>query len=344
VGSLEQQYLDMRTMAVSVQLGLVLAAMLLAMGVLYVTLHRTILSPVQRLCLATEKLASGDLGYRVEVGSRDEIGGLSASFNQMAEQLRRDQEEIEGSRSELSARNAELAATNRSYMEMLGFVSHEMKAPLGSATLGLFSVRDGFLGPLTEAQTKVLTSVGQNLDFLNEMVRRYLDLSRLEKGELNVRKAWVRLRDEVVDPVLETLAAGIERRGLRIENGLAPGLQVFGDSALLRIVYENLLSNAVKYGREDGYVRLGAELKAGTIELTVENAGEGIPRDQVGRLFKKFSRLALMEETGQKGTGLGLFICRAIVEQHGGTIGVDSEEGRWTRFAFTLPLEVSTKE
>jgi signal transduction histidine kinase len=64
----------------------------------------------------------------------------------------------------------------------------------------------------------------------------------------------------------------------------------------------------------------------------------------VGRLFKKFSRLALMEETGQRGTGLGLFICRAIVEQHGGTIGVDSEEGRWTRFAFTLPVEGSTNE
>jgi signal transduction histidine kinase len=219
-----------------------------------------------------------------------------------------------------------------------------MKAPLGAATLGLYSVRDGFLGQLAEAQTKVLTSVGQNLDFLNEMIRRYLDLSRLEKGEVNVRKAWLRLRDEVVEPVIETLAAAIERRGLQVENGLALGLRVYGDRDALRIVYDNLLSNAVKYGREDGYVRLGAELKAGMIELSVENAGEGIPRDQVGRLFKKFSRLALVEETGQRGTGLGLFICRAIVEQHGGTIGVDSEEGRWTRFAFTLPIEGSTNE
>jgi len=344
VGSLEQQYLDLRTMALNVQLSLVLGAMLLAMAVLYFTLRRTIVSPVERLSFATRMLAQGDLAYRVKVGSRDEIGDLSASFNQMAAQLRVDQEEIQSSRVELSKRNDELAATNRSYMEMLGFVSHELKAPLGAATLGLYSVRDGSLGSLNEAQGKVLASVGQNLDFLNEMVRRYLDLSRLEKGEVQVRKAWVRLRDEVVEPVLETLAAAIERRGLQVENGLAPGLRVYADRDLLRIVYDNLLSNAVKYGREDGYVRLGAELKAGMIELSVENAGEGIPRDQVGRLFKKFSRLALMEETGQRGTGLGLFICRAIVEQHGGTIGVDSEEGRWTRFAFTLPVEGSTNE
>jgi len=344
VGSLEQQYLDLRTMAVSVQLGLVLGAMLLAMVVFHFRLRRTIVSPVERLSVATTKLAQGDLTYRVEVGSRDELGELSASFNQMAAQLRRDQEEIEHSGAELSARNEELAATNKNYMDMLGFVTHEMKAPLGAATLGLYSVRDGFLGPLAEAQRKVLTSVGLNLDFLNEMIRRYLDLSRLEKGEMSVRKAWLRLREEVVDPVLETLAAGIERRGLQVENGLAPGLQVYGDRDALRIVYDNLLSNAVKYGREDGYVRLGADLKAGMIELSVENAGEGIPRDQVGRLFKKFSRLALVEETGQRGTGLGLFICRAIVEQHGGTIGVDSEEGRWTRFAFTLPIEGPTNE
>jgi signal transduction histidine kinase len=229
-------------------------------------------------------------------------------------------------------------------MDMLGFVSHELKAPLGSATLGLYSVKDGFLGALSAEQRRVLGSVGQNLDFLNEMVKHYLDLSRLEKGELSVRKGWVRLCDEVVEPVLETLAAPLERKRMSVENGLAPGLQVHADRDLLRIVYDNLLSNAAKYGREDGWIRLGAQLEGGSIVLTVENAGEGIPRDQCDRLFKKFSRLRHVEETRQKGTGLGLFICKEIVEQHGGSIGVDSEEGSWTRFAFTLPLEGSAKE
>jgi signal transduction histidine kinase len=179
---------------------------------------------------------------------------------------------------------------------------------------------------------------------LNEMVKHYLNLSQLEKGELNVRKAWIRLRDEVVDPALEALSAALERKDMSIENNLAPGLRVYADRDLLRIVYDNLLSNAVKYGREDGWIRLGADLKSGSIELTVENAGEGIPREQSERLFRKFSRLTHVEETRQKGTGLGLFICKAIVEQHGGSIGVDSEEGRWTRFAFKLPLEGSSKE
>jgi two-component system, NtrC family, sensor kinase len=147
-----------------------------------------------------------------------------------------------------------------------------------------------------------------------------------------------------VEPVLESLATPIERKGVRIENNLAPGLRVFADKDLLRVVYDNLISNALKYGREDGWVRLNAELTAGGIALSVENAGEGIPREQCDRLFRKFSRLETLEVTGQKGTGLGLYICKAIVEQHGGTIGVDSEEGRWTRFTLTLPLEGSVKE
>jgi signal transduction histidine kinase len=344
VGALEQEYLDLRTAAVRMNLWLVLGATVLALAVLYLLLRTTILSPVRRLHLATQRLASGDLGYRVAVRSHDELGELSASFNQMADQLRSDQEEIERSHGTLEQRNAELASINKNYMDMLGFVSHELKAPLGSATLGLFSVKDGFLGPLNEAQTRVLLSVGQNLDFLNEMVKHYLDLARVEKGELNVRKAWVRLRDEVLGPVLETLGAPIERKGIRVENNLAPGLRVFADKDLLRVVYDNLLSNALKYGRDDGWVRLNAELTPGAIALSVENAGEGIPREQCERLFKKFSRLQTLEETGQRGTGLGLYICKAIVEQHGGTIGVDSEEGRWTRFTLTLPLESSAKE
>ncbi len=344
IGALEQQYLDLRTAAVRMSLWLVLAAMLVALSVLYLMLRTTILDPVRRLHLATQRLASGDLAYRVAVPARDELGELSASFNSMAGRLLSDQEEIERGRAALEQRNAELASTNRNYLDMLGFVSHELKAPLGSAALGLYSVKDGFLGALTEQQKRVLTGVGQNLDFLNEMVRHYLDLSRVEKGELNVRKGWVRLRDEVVEPVLETLATALERKCIRVENKLAPGLRVYADKDLLRVVYDNLLSNAIKYGRDDGWIRLNAELKNGAISLSVENAGEGIPREQCDRLFRKFSRLTPLEETGQKGTGLGLYICKAIVEQHGGTIGVDSEEGRWTRFALTLPLEGSLKE
>jgi signal transduction histidine kinase len=212
---------------------------------------------------------------------------------------------------------------------------------LGSAILSLYSVKDGYLGALNEGQVRALKGVAQSLDYLNDMIKHYLDLSRLEKGELNVRKDWVALRAEVIDPLLETLDAAMAEKSLGVENRVAASLRVHADRDLIKIVYENLLSNAVKYGRESGQLRLGAALDAGAIRLHVENDGEGIARDKIERLFKKFSRLTGEEETGRKGTGLGLFICKAIIEAHGGRMGVESEEGRWTRFSFTLPLQAA---
>jgi two-component system, NtrC family, sensor kinase len=339
LGTLEQLYLDQRSMAVAVNSAVVVGGMLLSMTVLYLVLRATILVPLRRLHLATQRLSAGDLGHRVEVGSRDELGELSLSFNRMAAQLRKDQEEIEGSRKELADRNEELETANRHYMDMLGFVSHELKAPLGSAILGLHSVKGGYLGPVTEPQERTLKNVALSLDYLHEMVKHYLDLSRLEKGELRLRKVWVTLRSEVVEPLVEGLSAALDGKSMRVEQRLAPSLRVYADPDQLKIVYDNLLSNAIKYGREGGWIRLGAELTAGMIRLSVENEGEGIPRDQTNRLFRKFSRLATIEETGQKGTGLGLYICRAIVEAHGGEMLAESAEGEWARFTFTLPLQ-----
>ncbi|MCU0242205.1 MAG: cache domain-containing protein, partial [Vicinamibacteria bacterium] len=116
MGTLEQLYLDQRRRAVVINVAVILGGMLLAMAVFFM-LMRNILSPVRKLSLATQRVAGGDLGQRVEVRSRDEIGDLSASFNSMAEQLRRDQEEIQRSQAALAERNEELRTINRHYME-----------------------------------------------------------------------------------------------------------------------------------------------------------------------------------------------------------------------------------
>jgi len=102
-----------------------------------------------------------------------------------------------------------------------------------------------------------------------------------------------------------------------------------------------LLANALKYGREGGTIALDAAEGADSITLSVSNDSEGIPPDKMPLLFKKFSRLNGPEHANTKGTGLGLFICKEIVEKHGGTIWVDSKPGQWVRFSFTLPRQLS---
>ncbi|MCX6032876.1 MAG: cache domain-containing protein [Chloroflexi bacterium] len=336
VGELEQKYLDSRTQALVWQLAVILAGMALAIFIFFL-IARSILQPISRLALATERLSAGDLTYRVVVKTRDEVGYLSASFNRMAKQLQIQREDIERDHRELEALNQELKATNRNYMEMLGFVAHELKNPLASATLSLYTVKDGYLGAVNPPQKRSLESVASSLDYFGEMIRSYLDLSRLEKGELKVNRVRVNLATDVVAPVLEGLQRGFQERGMTIENHIPPDLAVEADRDLLRIVYDNLLSNAAKYGREGGRVTLEARDGTGELRLSVSNEGAGIPAEKLPMLFRKFGRLDTPEYAGKKGTGLGLYICKEIIEKHAGKMWAESEVGRSASFIFTLP-------
>lgn len=336
VGELEQKYLDLRRRAVAMFLSVVLAGMLVAFLTFYF-LTRGVVKPVGELSHATQQLSSGELTYRVDIDRNDELGQLASSFNTMAERLEEQRREIEQNQRRLKQLNDELRTTNRNYMEMLGFVSHELKNPLTSAMMSLHTVKDGYLGELSEAQENSLASVAHSLEYFEDMVKNYLDLSRLEKGELEAHKQEITLRPQVIQPVLESLGQRLEDKGMRVVNEVPGNLTVDADGNLLRVVYDNLLSNAIKYGEEGGKIELDARAKEGTTTLSVFNEGKGIPPDEQNKLFQKFSRLDSPAHAREKGTGLGLYICREIVEEHGGEIWADSEEGKWVRFSFTLP-------
>lgn len=339
VGELEQKYLDLRARTVALNLAVILAGMLLAFaGALW--LVRGIVKPIRTLVEATQQLATGDLAHRVDIRRPDELGELGANFNTMAVRLEAQRQELEERQSELEAVSQQLQTTNRNYIEMLGFITHELKGPLTSAIMGLYTVKDGYLGALNPPQQKSLETVARSLDYFQDMVRNYLDLSRLEQGQLVATKRPLKLQEAVVGPSLEALAQQIQERGIVVDDRLPDQLTVNADPTLLRVVYDNLLSNAVKYGREGGQIVLAAETVNGDISLSVRNDGEGIPPEKQKELFKRFSRLDTPSATGKKGTGLGLYICKEIVEAHGGKIWVDSKMGEWVKFSFTLPNDI----
>jgi signal transduction histidine kinase len=269
---------------------------------------------------ATRKLSAGKLGYEVdkETGTL-EFDELAQSFNKMSAQLH-DREDS------LKKINEELAALNKNYLDLVGFVSHELKGIVASTIMNAAAVRDGFFGQINEKQKQSLKSVTKNLHYFRETVRKFLDLSRIEKGELHINKKQIKLREEVFEPSLENFNAEIADKQMIVTNDINAEIQVNGDLDLLNIVANNLIGNAVKYGQEKGKIILKSEVRKNKVQIEVYNDSRPIREEEKEKLFKKFSRLEDSKDKKIKGTGLGLFLTKEIISQHGGDIWIRPEE------------------
>ena len=266
--------------------------------------------------------------YKENVG--DEIEQLAAGFCHMIHKLDLYQEE-------LKRRNEDLRKLNRNYMEMLRFVSHELKTPIANSSMSAQALLQNIFGALTPPQEKMVKLIDSNLSSSVEMVKNYLDLSRIETGELLFQPRRLHLASEVVTPTLTALNTLVDGRRMRVENETDEGVVLEGDEELLRVVYGNLIGNACKYGREGGVIRLRTKNQGTIWRMEVWNDGPGVPREKMDRLFQKFSRIQQSQKGVAKGTGLGLFISRTILELHGGKIWAEGVEGEWIHFVIELP-------
>jgi signal transduction histidine kinase len=139
-------------------------------------------------------------------------------------------------------------------------------------------------------------------------------------------------------PLLDSSEAELVANKMTVVNTVMDNVILNADANMVREVFENLISNAIKYGRQGGVIQINSGSFGDYVEFSVRNDGEGIPDDKLGDVFQKFTRLKSSDAVKrQKGTGLGLFITKYIIEAHGGTIKVASRLNEWTEFTFTLP-------
>jgi two-component system, NtrC family, sensor kinase len=329
VGTLRQPFVDYgRGMAWRYAI-LSVFGLLIALVVAFVLADR-ISKPIHMLVEASNRMRQGERSEPVVSGGAcHETQTLITAFNQMT--------------STLAEREERLKALNRSYMETLGFVSHELKSPVAAIMNYAYLLQQRRLGPVTDRQEKALRSIESSSKRLVEMVRHYLNLSRIENGEMSPMRTRVDVNEDVVVPLIHAVQADAEARGMAIANKVGAGTLLHADLNMVREVFENLVGNAIKYGRDGGRIELSSVPDGPLVRFSVKNEGPGIPEDKIGSLFQKFVRLnAAPGLSAQKGTGLGLFITKNIVEAHGGTIGVTSAANGWTEFAFTMPAMDST--
>ena len=240
----------------------------------------------------------------------------------------------------------ELRATNKAYQEILGFVSHELKNPLAAMVMDSKLLVQGFLGDLTDKQARHINKIITKAQYLLSLIREYLDLSRIESGELVPRvHPDVNFVENVLSQALEMVSGQLEVKQINLElNVPDEPLIVQVDPDLMLIVMINLLGNAAKYGREGGTVRVTVKRTESGFDVRVWNEGPGFPETEKPNLFRKFSRLNQPELRKQKGTGVGLYTVWQILRLHNGRVWAESEPGEWAEFGFAIPQPLPSAE
>jgi PAS domain S-box-containing protein len=223
--------------------------------------------------------------------------------------------------------------SNLAKSEFLSRMSHELRTPL-HAILGFAQLLE--MDDLDDEQRTGIRQVLNGGRHLLQLIDEVLDISRIEAGGIRLSVEPVNV-DEVVGEALDLIRPLAMEHAVSLGETTKSGLYVVADRHKLKQVLLNLMSNGVKYNRSGGYVRLHALAADERAYITVEDSGKGVPGNMLDQVFEPFDRLGA-ERSGIQGTGLGLALCKALMEAMEGTIGLESEPNQGTRFWIELPL------
>ncbi len=263
---------------------------------------------------------------------------ILGELEEKREELERLNTRLEESNRELNEANAKLRELSEMKEEFLALTTHDLRSPLTviSGVISFFT--SGRLGDLSPEQKNMVSMMERNTQSLIELVNDLLDASKIESGTMRLDLAAVELGG-LVGELRENMGPLARDKELALEESLPADLPPLrADRTKLRRVLVNLVSNAIKFTPKGGRVVLSAENEGARVRVSVTDTGVGIAPDDLDRLFDKYEQARSRATRSEKGTGLGLYITRQIVELHGGEISVRSELGRGSTFSFTVPV------
>lgn len=219
--------------------------------------------------------------------------------------------------------------------EFVAKMSHEVRTPLTSIKEGISLMLDEALGSINAEQRDFLRTVDENIDRLTELITNMLDISKIEAGRLRLARRRV-----AAHPLIDTAINSYRAMagGRTLQTFIEPTPEVFADPNRILQVLGNLISNAIKFTRNTGTIIITVGEHDGAVRISVRDDGVGIAPDDLSKLFKRFSQVGNHDGQPSGGTGLGLALCKELVELHRGTIAATSEVGKGTAFTFTLPV------
>ena len=342
VGMLEAPYIDMRNRVVFIFLGITLLNVILLSIIANIVANR-ITRPIKDLVTATDKVAAGDLSQRIHIESKNEIGQLADSFNQMTAELEKTtenyleltrnlEEKVREQALELCAAQDQLIQSEKlsSLGKLAAGIAHEINNPLTSILINSHLISEKLQGD--EKFRENLELIIDETSRCSKIVEGLLEFSRQTPPEKRLADI-----NDIIEKTLLLFESQIIIHNVEVEKKLDARIpKIMVDIGKIEQVFTNIVLNALEAMPEKG--RLTVESRISTdkksVEIEISDTGCGIPKEALGKMFDPF-----FSTKGTKGTGLGLSISYGIVEQHGGTIEVKSEVGKGSTFIVLLPIE-----
>ncbi len=335
VGIPEKPFIVLQNSIKHIIIGVGILGLLIAIIVSFV-INGKITKPLDELKKGAEAIGKGNYDFRVKINTNDEFEELASAFNKMADEIRKSHEKLKKQAEELEKSYNELKELDRLKSDIVAIVSHELRTPLTSIKGYVELVLDGTMGAITETQRKCLEIANENIDRLKRLIDNMLDLSKIEHGELEMNTKPTNLKD-IVENAVNTLKPLADEKNINIIYKIND-IIINCDKDRITQVLTNLIENAIKFSPINEKVVIEAFKEGNSVHIKVIDNGPGIPKKDLDRIFDRFYQVDSPAKRIKGGSGLGLAVCKSIIEAHGGVIWVESELGKGSIFHIILPI------
>ncbi|MFA7115841.1 MAG: HAMP domain-containing sensor histidine kinase [Bacteroidales bacterium] len=327
-------------------LSILLSISLLLLIILAFTAYifgKTTIKPLKEIIDQSKKIGQSDFSGRVVVTRTDEIGLLGKSFNNMAKVLEKTTtsiKKLELSEHKILQQNEELQRLNATKDKIFSIIAHDLRSPFNTI-LGFSKLLIENLNNYKAAETeKVLGIINVSAKNTLTLLDNLLDWAKSQTGQVKFEPEKVVL-SSIIHEIFGLLNPSAKSKNISLEYIPSHEIEVLADLNMIKTILRNLISNAIKFTNSDGQISVHTLQKDNFIEITVSDTGVGMNEKTRNNLFKLETNESTIGTANEKGSGLGLILCKEFVEKQGGKIWVESEEGKGSDFKFTLPLNKS---
>ncbi len=287
-----------------------------------------IANPMIDMAYAAKSVALGESHKKIEYRGTDEVGILANSFNKMSK-------EITESRTKLIQANDQLTQANATKDKFFSIIAHDLKNPFNTLLTYSATLAKHFDKLSKDKLRQGIVSINKSAERGYNLLVDLLSWARSQLGEIELKRENLNIK-EIAAENISLLSERAQEKGIHLKSEIENNLWVYSDKNMTSTVIRNLLTNAIKFTDREGEVKICAQEDEHMLQIQISDTGIGISEENIKKLFRQDTFYRTLGTAKEKGTGLGLILCREFVEKIGGKIWVTSETGKGSQFCFTV--------